>query len=52
MKMLKPSEKLAELIRDESIELKTAFDNYYPYDMIIFVDDVEKLLEQLKEEGK
>lgn len=50
--MLLPSEKLAELIRENRVELKAAFENYYPYDQVVFVEDIEEVLESLKEEGK
>lgn len=47
-----PSERLRDLVNDSRIELKTAFDNYYPYDEVIFVEDLEQLIKELKEEGR
>ncbi|WAX16002.1 hypothetical protein EH802P2_00093 [Enterococcus phage EH802P2] len=46
------SERLRNLVDDSRIELKTAFANYYPYDEVVFVEDLEELIKELKEEGK
>ena len=47
-----PSERLRDLVNDNRMELKTAFDNYYPYDEVVFVEDLEELIKELKEEGR
>lgn len=47
-----PSERLRDLVNDNRMELKTAFDNYYPYDKVVFVEDLEQLIKELKEEGR
>ena len=47
-----PSERLRDLVDDSRIELKTAFVNYYPYDEVVFVEDLEQLIKELKEEGR
>lgn len=48
--MLKPSEELAQLIRDHAIQLDgLSSDN--TYSKIVFVSDIEQVLERLKERG-
>lgn len=47
-----PSDRLIDLVNDNKINLKTAYDNYYPYDDVVFVEDLEQLIEKLKEEGR
>jgi hypothetical protein len=43
-------EQLNNLIKFEQIEIKAAYDNYYPYDKVILVEDLIDLLEGLEEE--
>lgn len=41
---------LNNLIKFEQMEIKTAYDNYYPYDKVILVDDLIDLLDDLSKE--
>lgn len=47
-----PSKRLRDLVHDNRIELKTAFDNYYPYDEVVFVEDLEQFIKELEGEGR
>lgn len=49
--MDKVIEEIEGLIKFDSISLKAAYDDYYPYEKVIFVEDLEDLLERLAEEN-
>nr|DAQ52249.1 MAG TPA: hypothetical protein [Caudoviricetes sp.] len=43
-------DKLNNLIKFEQIEIKSAYDNYYPYDKVILVEDLIDILDAYEQE--
>lgn len=46
--MEKLIKEIEQLIKFDSISLKAAYDDYYPYEKVIFVEDLEDLISKLE----
>lgn len=43
-------EKFEQLVKYDALSIKSAYDNYYPYDKVVILEDLLDILEEEEEE--